>query len=62
METAIQREREKYHWQKHYTPVDKLFQAYPPLLNEGVLKDALISSEGQLSLQSFARERGHHNL
>ena len=47
---------------KAAVPVDELFQARPPLLNEGVLEDALIAPERELSLQGFARQRGHHNL
>lgn len=42
--------------------VDEQLQAISPLLNEGLLKKALISTERQLSLQGFARQRWYYNL
>lgn len=42
--------------------VDELLQAKSPLLDEGLLEDALITSEGQLSLQGLAWQRWYYNL
>lgn len=44
------------------SPVDELLQAQSPLLNEGLLKKALISTEWQLSLKGFSRQRWYYNL
>lgn len=42
--------------------VNKLFEALPPLFNEGLLKDPFISSKRELPLQGFPRQWGYHNL
>ena len=43
-------------------PVDELLQAHSPLLDEGLLKDALVSSERQQSLQGLTWQRRNYNL
>ena len=43
-------------------PVDELLQAHSPLLDEGLLEDALVSSERQQSFQGLTWQRGNYNL
>lgn len=43
-------------------PVDELLQAHSPLLDEGLLKDALVSTKRQQSFQSLTWQRGYYNL
>lgn len=42
--------------------VNELFKPRSSLLNEGILKNALISTEGKLSLQCLSRQWRHNNL
>ena len=43
-------------------PVDELLQADSPLLDEGFLEDALVSSERQQSFQGRPGQRRNYNL
>lgn len=43
-------------------PVDELLQAHSSLLDEGLLKNALVCTERQLSLQGFPRQGRYYNL
>ena len=43
-------------------PVDELLQADSPLLDEGFLEDALVSSERQQSFQGLPWQRRNYNL
>jgi len=42
--------------------VDKALQPGSPVLDEVLLKDAIVPTEWQLSLEGFARQRWHNNF
>ena len=47
---------------RHDSLVDEDLEGRTPLLNETLLVDSVIGAEGQLPLQSLARQRRHHDL